>query len=262
MVPLVFSMINIDGGTILQHNQNMDGGWSFVFSPYYNVNLTQELYNPKTTRLWDVEDMYRYRERLTLPILEMVSSGDEFFLLDDNHNWWNDIPDPKWLMMLPNAEHTMAPHYVQIYETMISFMLNILQRSTPPTVTWTMGSTPTGGYVELMTDTPPEVINAYWAVTLSNDTRRDFRLACLEDGDTAFHPVLWKQNLTIVDVDVGHYRVEVDETPDEWTGLFLEGEWVGPNGGRMVFTTQVNIIPDTYPRPICTDAESCYGYLV
>jgi len=39
-----------------------------------------------------------YRERLTLPILEMVSSGDEFFLCDDNHNWWNGIPDPKYLM--------------------------------------------------------------------------------------------------------------------------------------------------------------------
>ena len=39
-----------------------------------------------------------YRERFTLPILEIVSSGDEFFLADDNWNWWNGIPDPKYLL--------------------------------------------------------------------------------------------------------------------------------------------------------------------
>ena len=39
-----------------------------------------------------------FRERFTIPILEIVSSGDEFFLPDDNHNWWNGIPDPKYLM--------------------------------------------------------------------------------------------------------------------------------------------------------------------
>jgi PhoPQ-activated pathogenicity-related protein len=262
MAPLVFSMINLEGGTLLQHQQNMDGGWSFAFKPYWNENLTQGFYNPKTTRIWEVEDMYYYRERLTLPIMEMVSSGDEFFLLDDNHHWWNDIPDPKWLMMLPNAEHTMAPHYLQIYETLVSFVMSVVDNVPLPSVTWTMAETPTGGNIHLVTNPPPINLKAYWAVTLGNDTRRDFRLASQDDGETALHPVFWRQNLTIVDMGNGEYHLDMENTPGEWTGFFLEGEWEGPTGLRWMATSQVNIIPWTFPRAQCTDAASCYGYLV
>jgi PhoPQ-activated pathogenicity-related protein len=262
--PMVFSMINIDGGTLLQHQQNLDGGWSFAFSPYWRENLTQEYYNPKTSRVWDVEDMYRYKERLTLPILEIVSSGDEFFLLDDNHHWWNDIPDPKWLMMLPNAEHTMAPHYLQMYETAVSFLTNVFENRPFPSISWTMENTPTGGSIHLVTDPAPNAVRVYSATTLANDTRRDFRLASQEPGEDSvgIHPVFWRQNLTLVDMGDGAYHVSAEIEEGEWTGFFIEGEWEGPTGLRLVFTTQVNIIPNTFPRPPCTDAESCWGYLV
>jgi PhoPQ-activated pathogenicity-related protein len=264
MIPMVFSMINIDDATMFRHQQNMDGGWSFAFQPYWRENLTQELFNPKTTRLWDVEDVYRYKERFTLPLLEMVSSGDEFFLLDDNHNWWNDIPDPKWLMMLPNAEHIMAPHYLQILETLLSFITSVVDDVRIPTVSWTLGTTATDGpFVRLVTDIPPNVVTAYTAVTLPNDTRRDFRLFSQEPGneDASFHPVVWRHNITVQDLGNGEYYAEVEAEEGEWTGLFIEGEWEGPTGQRMVFTSQVNIAPNTYPRPPCTDAESCWGYL-
>ena len=33
-----------------------------------------------------------YRERLTMPILEISASGDEFLLCDDNIFWWDGIP--------------------------------------------------------------------------------------------------------------------------------------------------------------------------
>jgi len=192
-----------------------------------------------------------------------VSSGDEFFLLDDNHNWWNDIPDPKWLMMLPNAEHSMAPHYLQIYETLVSFILSITQDHEIPTVSWTLGQTDTTVSVHYVANPPPSIINAYYAVTLDSDKRRDFRLASLEEGTDGpwVHPVGWRHNITVADLGNGNYHVEHPLTDGEWTGLFVEGEWEGPTGLRMVFTSQVNIAPNTYPRDPCTDEESCYGFL-
>lgn len=262
IAPMVFSMINMEGGTIVNHNRDMGGDWSFALYPYWRENLTQDFFNPKTSEVWEVEDMYYYRERLTLPILEIVSSGDEFFLPDDNHNWWEGIPDPKYLMMLPNAEHSMAPHYLKIYETAVSFLFLVIDGGTLPTVTWTMANTTTGGYIHMVTDPPPLNVTAYRAVTLANDTRRDFRLASGTPDDISIHPVIWRQDLSIVDMGNGEYHVEAENVEDEWVGFFIEGEWEGPTGYRMLLTTQVNIIPWTFPVEGCYDAESCWGTLV
>jgi len=259
---MVFSMINMDGGTIINHNRNMDNDWSFAFKPYYRENLTQEFFNPKTLRVWEVEDMYHYRERLTLPILEIVSSGDEFFLVDDNYNWWNDIPEPKYLLMLANSEHSMAPHYIKIYESAVSFVIHVFDNIPFPSVSWTMGETPTGGFIHLETSPPPLDLLVYDAVTLENDTRRDFRLASGDGELVELHPVVWRQNLTISDRGNGVYHVEAERVEGEWRGFFLQGEWEGPTGYRMLLTTQVNIIPYTYPAEPCFDASSCWGTLV
>ena len=38
-----------------------------------------------------------YLDRLTMPKLLINSGGDEFFLPDDNHYFWNDLPGEKFL---------------------------------------------------------------------------------------------------------------------------------------------------------------------
>jgi len=264
IAPQVFSLLNMENGTLFQHNQNMDGAWSFAFRPYWSVNLTREFYNLKTRRIYEVEDMIYYKERFTIPVLSIGATGDEFFLLDDFLWWWDDIPDPKWLMMLPNAEHSMAPHYVQIAQTIKQFAISVAENIPMPKVSWTMGETSTGGYVRFVTDPPPLSLKAFWAVTQQNDTRRDFRLFILneETGETVPHAVVWRQNLEIIDEGNGVYYVEANAVENRWVGLFIEGTWEGPTGGRMVFTSQCNMIPNTYPRHRCTDNDDCYGRLV
>ena len=42
----------------------------------------------------------------------------------------------------------------------------------------------------------------------------------------------------------------------------VQGTWEGPTGYRMIFTSQVNIIPDTRPHEPCTDPVSCFSVLV
>lgn len=50
----------------MNHYRNMDGAYSFAFSPYWNEGLTAEFYNPVTDGVWDVEDMYRAYHTLYL----------------------------------------------------------------------------------------------------------------------------------------------------------------------------------------------------
>jgi len=173
------------------------------------------------------------------------------------------IPGPHWFMLLPNAEHTMAPHYVQIYETTVNFVLCHLENKPMPTVSWTMGNTSTSATVRFHTNPPPIELKAFWAVTLPGDSRRDFRLAGLNaNGNTVPRPIVWRQNLDIIDEGNGVYYVEKEGVDGEWVGLFIEGTWEGPTGNRIVLTSQMNIFPYTYPRELCSTNAECYGYLV
>jgi PhoPQ-activated pathogenicity-related protein len=267
LVPMVFSMLNMFV-SLQNHYRDMDGAWSFAFEPYWAENMTSSLYHPRIDGLFDVEDMYRYRERLAgIPKLAMSSSGDEFFILDDNHQWWNDMPGPKWLMMLPNAEHVMAFHYRQIIETLVSFWIAVCDNVPLPEVKWIMQETEQGGLIVIDTIPLPANITAWSATTLSNDTRRDYRLLALDgpNGDSVVHPVRWFEDVNVVYFENGYqYGVAVPQVPGEWVGFFIEATWEGPppHYYPMVFTTQVNIVPYTWPRGDCLTNEECYAYLI
>ena len=50
-----------------------------------------------------------------------------------------------------------------------------------------------------------------------------------------------------------------------WTVLskafLFQLEYEGPEGFRIFLTSEVNIVPDTFPVDPCTTPEECYGYL-
>jgi len=257
VMPLVFSLINMDVA-VDYHFRSMDGAWSFALGPYHHVNLTQDFINPAIQNLWHIEDMYTYKERFTMPFYAISSTGDEIFLPTDNHAWWNDFPDNKHLMMMPNAEHGMAPWSEKIYETSVSWLTDFLEGRPFPKVSWTMGETEGGGWIRMVTDPPPEFVLAWTAVTIENG-RKDFRLV----GGTGVQRIRWfSDQLEVVDEGDGVYYVETEDVPGFWRGFLLEGTWVGPTGLRYIFTTQVNIIPYTFPHESCYDPASCWGALV
>jgi len=41
------------------HYQMMDGQWSFALEPYYEVNVTAELYSNRAQELFAIEDVFR-----------------------------------------------------------------------------------------------------------------------------------------------------------------------------------------------------------
>ena len=84
--------------------------WSFALDPYYNENLTKYFDDPVLDKMASVIDPYTYRDRLTMPKLVIMASGDEFFTPDDTYEWFDEIKMNTYLRMLPNAEHTMTLH--------------------------------------------------------------------------------------------------------------------------------------------------------
>jgi PhoPQ-activated pathogenicity-related protein len=268
IAPIVFSLLNVPE-TIMAHYRSMDGGYSFALSPYFNENLTYHLLDDDLIGpVLEVEDLFSYRRRFDgLPMLQIVATGDEFFLCTDSHYWWDQFPAKKWMMMNQNAEHALIPAYVRIAETIVGFVAGYLQGWEPPTTSWTM--TEEEGVSRLVMTTSPPALNVtgWKSVTNVNNTRRDWRLV---EGypDPQLHPVWWYRDIDVVeeeDEETGTYTAEVmaDENPDEWTGYFIQGQWEGPTGLRFFLTSEVNVAPwGTYPREPCDSNEECAGKLV
>lgn len=42
---------------MVKHNQAMNGNWSWALEPYYDEDITKEVFNPKTQDIFEVEDM-------------------------------------------------------------------------------------------------------------------------------------------------------------------------------------------------------------
>lgn len=59
--------------------------------------------------MFDIIDPMSYLDRLEeIPKLVIVSSDDEFMMMDWTNIYFDQLTGEKHLLILPNAEHTMA----------------------------------------------------------------------------------------------------------------------------------------------------------
>jgi len=263
--PCVMSLLNFND-TLQSHFRNL-GGWTWVFNDYYEQNLTQHFHDDLVTNwengLWNSEDMIRYEARLALiPKLLVSATGDEFFLVTDHPNWWDMMGGRKWLQMQQNAEHSLAPWYEKIGETIGTWLLLLFEKPAMPevpVVTWLQAGTPTGAMIVASTDTVPDVIQGWAAHTWRNDTRKDYRLAV---GYPPFiHPVIWREH-EVTYIGAGSYLLEVETDEPGFNAGFIDFIWTRFTGLRLHLTTSAVVAPyDVYPFPSCY-GEECWGSLI
>jgi len=259
--PCVMSLLNFNE-TLQSHFRNL-GGWTWVFKDYYDLNLTQRFHDEIVTKspggLWDYEDMFRYKERLGLiPKLMISASGDEFFLVSDSHNWWDEMPGPKWIEMVPNAGHSLSQWYNKVAQSIIAFGNKILKELPMPQLSWFRSDTDTGGLIRFSTDIVPDEITVWQANTFVNETGKDFRLTAGYPPNP--HLVAWRR-VPFQDLGFGNYLIEVDSPALGFTGYFFEAVWIVENSLRLTLTSETQVSPNFFPYPSCYGIE-CYGSLV
>eukprot|EP00662_Eupelagonemidae_sp_cell21_P011554 gene11554-18937_t len=82
-VPIVMDMLNF--AVNLPHMYRAYGNWTFAFKDYWELNLTARIGSPEFDRLAAAIDPLTYRARLSTRKLVIDSTGDEFFMPDDDH---------------------------------------------------------------------------------------------------------------------------------------------------------------------------------
>ncbi|XP_050394472.1 autocrine proliferation repressor protein A [Patella vulgata] len=261
MAPIVMDLLHMVQN--LHHHFRAYGGWTFAFKDYYVLNFTDHLDNPYTQAMADIIDPIAYNDRYaTIPKIIVSTGGDEFFLPDDSHYYFNELQGPKYLRILPNAEHSCAGHEISLLFTMRAFFLSVITKTTLPKFTWVREETPTGGRITIMSDQKPKTVNMYYATTLDGE-RRDFRLLVGTPGDPSKplpHPVIWLRD-DVKDMGNNTYVAEIDKPFVGWTAFFVQVTFPGVADSVLEFTTETQIVPDIFPFPDCQGA-SCLGVLV
>nr|KAG5691328.1 hypothetical protein BaRGS_014027 [Batillaria attramentaria] len=261
IAPIVMDLLNMVKN--LHHHFRAYGGWTFAFKDYYDLNFTSQLDNPNTQLMADIVDPISYDARLTMPKLVISTGGDEFFLPDDSHYYFNNLTKPTYLRILPDAEHSCAGHEISLFFTMRAFFLSAVTGTPLPKMNWTREATPTGGIIRLTTDRPPLTVLTFFAKTISTE-RRDFRLLVASPDDPTKpwpQPVVWHSRETEY-LGNNTFQATFDNPTQGWLGFFIQVTFEGVDDGAVLeFTTESQIIPDTFPFPECSGA-SCFGTLV
>ncbi|ESO89129.1 hypothetical protein LOTGIDRAFT_154212 [Lottia gigantea] len=261
MAPIVMDLLHMVKN--LHHHYRAYGGWTFAFKDYYSLNFTQDLDSPWTQAMADIIDPISYNDRYAnIPKLVVSTGGDEFFLPDDSHFYFKELMGPKYLRILPNAEHSCAGHEISLLFTMRAFYLSVITKTPLPQLTWVREETPSGGRITVTCNQKPKTVNVFYARTLDGN-RRDFRLLVGTPGDPSKpmpHPVVWLRD-DVQDMGNNVYRAELTKPEIGWTAFFIQLTFQGFADSDLEFTTETQIIPDIFPFPDCTGQE-CKGTLV
>ena len=202
-------------------------------------------------------------------------------------------------LMCDNAEHSFSTGVYELVTGLVPFYHSILLGSQRPKFDWKLNHI--DGTIDLVTETTPLRVVLRQATT-SDNVRRDFRLIKGDTktdpckfipvkvfGEACLNPVLWcgstiSPSIEVVqngDIKMNSYKASVPIPPDgKWRAFLLElyfptgasDENDGKNafivsGNQELtqtfkFTTQVQIVPYSFPFKNCSTAKECKGHLV
>ena len=207
MAPLVMDLGRLNT-QMHSHFTNL-GGWTFAFEDYYFENITVHVDTYEMGEMCKHIDpwsyRYKYRDR-DIPIYVVNSAGDEFFLVDDNVQYMQQMKDSGiqdnriFQRYFRNAEHSLALHGLtnqHIIQSLEDFAISIFSDQPLPKVhfvnkvvdeTNRQGEViGVKGILRVESDTKPENVDFFFGRTQSRK-RRDFRLVyngCLERNETS-----------------------------------------------------------------------------
>ncbi len=241
IAPIVIDLLNLEPS--FKHHWRAYGFWAPAVGNYVQEGVMDWPGTPEYAALRKIEDPFEYRDRLILPKLVINACGDQFFLPDSSQFYFSELLGPKFLRYVPNADHSLKGS--DAYETLTAWHHVTLNHTPLPQFSWTHPAT--GAVALHLTDKPRKV--KLWQAT--NPKARDFRLESLG--------AKWKSTDLAPDAN-GEVTTTVDAPATGYTAYMVECTY---DVGALVplkLTTDVRVVPDTYPFP-APDKSGRKGFL-
>jgi len=253
MAPIVMPILNIVPN--MGHQWQCYGEWSFALDDYLKLGIMGYLNKQQFVDLAAVVDPYTYVDRLTMPKYILTSSGDEFFLPDSPQFFMNQLQGPYYLRVVPNAEHSMAGHQIDLTEGISTFFHLVVRKLPIPEITYNVTYLEDGGAVIFAkSNVKPSRVELYHALTVSH-TKRDFRLIICEAlNSTCIQPIPWIPE-GLSDLGDYTYKATVKAPEHGWRGFLIHFTYDYSGNGLYKFmqSTQAYVVPNTLPFPPCGD---------
>lgn len=243
---------------------------------YFMRDVFGSLDEPGAHLLFKTIDASNYLERLTMPKFLMVTTSDDYMLPDATRGWWGRLPGENGLLMKPNRGHLTQMSEADFLPPAAAFLQGVITGQPAPRVVWNISES--DGSITARVDSAhtPSNVRLWSARTCkAHRGRRDFRLLSLDSRETCSHcgiplPVgCWNMVNTwsMVDLDPDTpggrtWAVRRDAPADStYLGFYLEFVFQGPDASSQEpwqFTTEVSILPMSWPRKECF-GQACMG---
>jgi len=137
IVPAVFEMVSMQKQIALARSRY--GRDSEKIRPYTALGLTDALLEPRVSQLVKWLDPAAYAPRFTMPKLVLLGANDPYWVVDSVREYWDVLPEPKMLRILPNVGHgVLAEESAQ--QAIVSFVKVLLGNRPLPKVSWNFSS--------------------------------------------------------------------------------------------------------------------------
>lgn len=228
IAPVVADFLNLEASFI--HHWRAYGFWAPAIRDYQRAGIMAWIGTPQLRALFEIEDPYEYRQRLTLPKYLVNSAGDQFFLPDSSQFYFDQLPGEKHLRYVPNTDHSVASPEALL--NILAWFRAITQNKPRPRFHWRVDRE--GAQLVVRTIDVPSKVLLWQAV---NPNARDFRLETIGAA--------WESRP--VEGVNGIYTVPLPKPDRGWAASFVELTFPGFPNLPLVFTTEVVVTPDVYP---------------
>ncbi|MBT2375386.1 PhoPQ-activated protein PqaA family protein [Pseudomonas fluorescens] len=231
LAPLVIDILDMNN--VLNHTYRVYGkSWPLAFKDYQQEGITQQRNTENFDKLERVEDPLRYlnsayAERLEIPKYIVNSGNDEFFIPDNTRFYFDRLPGEKTLRVIPNTGHDIKKFSVPV---LIDLVNRLQAGRTLPKISSEMKSDGPNKMLSVHFSEEPVKLVQWVAV---NPLARDFRFPC---GTRYVGTEIHNYNR--------HIQVPLSVPLQGWSASFVEATFAD----GVVASTQVNVLPDTYPQ--------------
>ncbi len=234
--PQVIDLLNIEPSFV--HHYSALGYWAPAISDYVVMGIPLWFGTRPFQDLLDLVDPYSYRARCTVPKYIINSSGDQFFLPDSSQFYFDDLPAEKHIRYVPNTGHDLN---ASAWDSFEAWYWAILTDTSRPQFSWTKE---VDGSITVNTTGPAPTQVLLWQAT--NASARDFNI---DNVGAIYASSLLAPTLP------GEYHAQVAAPPSGWTAFFVELTYASGGPHPFVFTTEVSVVPDTYPSSFDPDTD-------
>lgn len=227
-VPIVIDVINVSACT--RHHVSTFGFYAEAIGDYVRHNLTGKDDNPRTKLLYEIEDPFSYRDRLTMPKYVVNAAGDQYFPPDSSQFYYGDLQGEKMLRYVANADHSLRDS--DALESISAYYQTVISGKPRPKYSWNFES---DGSIRVKTTDAPKGVTLWQA---NNPKARDFRVITIGKSYTG---------QPLDDAGGGVFVGKIPTPEKGWSAFFVELTYDVGAVFPLKVTSAVRILPETLP---------------